>query len=134
MPKNTFIVAGIMTVLGLGVGYGFGTHQQTAFPTPAEYSQSPAADHSMMNDDSAMPAMMASMTAALQGKTGETFDQAFLQEMIPHHEGAVAMAELALTNAKHQEIKDLAAAIVAAQNEEIIKMRTWQKTWFGMKQ
>lgn len=74
--------------------------------------------------------MMTSMNAELQGKTGDAFDQAFLSEMIVHHQGAVEMAKLALTNAKHQEIKDLAKAIIAAQNKEIGDMQTWQKSWF----
>jgi uncharacterized protein (DUF305 family) len=75
--------------------------------------------------------MMASMNAALAGKTGDAFDQAFLSEMIVHHEGAVEMARLALTNAKHQEIKDLATAIIAAQNKEIDQMKAWQTAWYG---
>jgi len=75
--------------------------------------------------------MMMSMNAELEGKTGDAFDQAFLSEMIIHHEGAVEMAELALTNAKHQEIKDLANAIIGAQNEEISQMKGWQKAWYN---
>ena len=45
---------------------------------------------------------MTEMNAALSSKTGDTFDEAFLLEMIAHHQGAVQMANLALTNAKHQ--------------------------------
>ena len=77
-----------------------------------------------------MADMMQSMNAELQGKTGDSFDQAFLSEMIIHHEGAVEMAQLALTNAKHQEIKDLAKAIIAAQNKEIADMKGWMKAWY----
>jgi len=76
-----------------------------------------------------MSEMMSSMNAELEGKTGDAFDQAFLAEMIVHHQGAVEMAELALTNAKHQEIKDLANAIISAQNTEIAQMMEWQKSW-----
>ena len=39
--------------------------------------------------------------------------------MIPHHKGAIAMAKLADTRAQHQEVKDLAAAIISAQEREI---------------
>jgi hypothetical protein len=54
-----------------------------------------------------MGAMMKGMMAGLDGKTGDAFDKAFIDEMIMHHEGAVDMAEAALQDAKHQEIKDM---------------------------
>lgn len=60
---------------------------------------------------------------------GENYDKMFLANMIAHHQGAVDMANLALTNASHKEIKDLAKAIVSAQTSEITDMTAWQKTW-----
>lgn len=39
------------------------------------------------------------------------------------------MANVALTNAKHPELKTLANAIIAAQNKEITAMLEWQKAW-----
>lgn len=88
----------------------------------------------MMNNDSGMSHMMDSMTGDLIGKTGDNFDKTFLSGMIVHHEGAVAMAELALKNAKHQEIKDMANAIITAQNKEIADMKAWQKNWYQVNQ
>ena len=46
-------------------------------------------------------------------------DAAFAQLMIPHHEGAIAMAEVAEDRAQHQETGDLAARIIEAQEREI---------------
>jgi uncharacterized protein (DUF305 family) len=86
-------------------------------------------DGAMMHDQD-MAGMMHDMNAKLIGKTGDEFDRIFLEEMIIHHEGAVDMAELALTNAKHQEIKDLARAIIDAQNTEIAQMRSWSAEWY----
>lgn len=60
-----------------------------------------------------------------------SIDEHFIEQMIPHHEGAVAMANLALKNAKHSEIKTLASAIIDAQTKEIKNMRTWYSSWFG---
>jgi uncharacterized protein (DUF305 family) len=57
--------------------------------------------------------------SSLSSKAGDEFDKAFIQEMIVHHEGAIDMAQLALQNAGHQEIKDLAKNIIAAQDAEI---------------
>jgi uncharacterized protein (DUF305 family) len=74
---------------------------------------------------------MDAMMQNLNGKTGDAFDKAFLSEMIMHHQGAVDMAEAALRDAKHQEIKDLAQRIITAQEEEVLQMRTWEKNWYG---
>ena len=61
---------------------------------------------------------------------GEDYDRMFLANMIAHHQGAVNMANLALAKASHQEVKDLAKAIVSAQISEITDMTVWQKTWY----
>lgn len=90
-------------------------------------------DYNDRKDDKNMMDMHGSMQGMMQGlnnKTGDEFDKAFLSEMILHHEGAIDMANAALKNAKHQEIKDLSNAIISAQTTEINKMKEWQKTWY----
>lgn len=47
-------------------------------------------------------------------------DATFADAMIPHHEGAIAMAKLADERAQHEEIKDLSTAIISAQEREIM--------------
>jgi len=59
----------------------------------------------------------------------DEYDRAFLANMIAHHEGAVAMAELATESAEHQAIKDMAENIISAQNREITDMKSWQRQW-----
>ena len=54
---------------------------------------------------------------------GEYSDAAFVDEMIPHHEGAIEMAEVALSNAEHEEIRTLAREIIGAQRAEIERLR-----------
>jgi uncharacterized protein (DUF305 family) len=54
----------------------------------------------------------------------EDVDQAFAEMMIDHHEGAIRMARLAEERAGHDEIKELAEDIIAAQQSEIEIMRT----------
>jgi uncharacterized protein (DUF305 family) len=46
-------------------------------------------------------------------------DQKFAAMMIPHHEGAIAMAEAAKERGQHEEVKELADAIIEAQEREI---------------
>ena len=72
---------------------------------------------------------MADMTEQLKNKTGDDFDKAFVEMMISHHEGAVDMAELIPSRAKHDEVKALGTAIIAAQTKEIADMKQWQKDW-----
>ena len=69
---------------------------------------------------------------------GGAVDQHFIVMMIPHHEGAIAMADLALgtdqggqARAQHQEILALAASIKATQTQEIADMRSWYQAWYG---
>ena len=49
----------------------------------------------------------------------EATDAAFVAEMIPHHESAIEMAEIAQDRAEHPEIEQLADDIIATQSEEI---------------
>jgi uncharacterized protein (DUF305 family) len=58
-------------------------------------------------------------------------NQHFIEMMIPHHQDAIAMADLALTLAKRPEVKKLAEAIKKDQTREIQEMRTWYKQWYG---
>ena len=60
---------------------------------------------------------------------GEDYDKMFIANMIAHHQGAVDMANLALTSAKHQELKDMANTIITAQTKEISDMQSWQTAW-----
>jgi uncharacterized protein (DUF305 family) len=84
-------------------------------------------DHSSMQS---MDSMMASMIANLKSKTGDEFDYTFIEEMILHHEGAIEMAKLALTNANHQELKTMAGEIISAQEKEVNQMKQWQQAWY----
>ncbi|MDW4908983.1 DUF305 domain-containing protein [Streptomyces sp. ADMS] len=56
-------------------------------------------------------------------------DVSFAQGMIPHHRGALEMAEEAADKASSAEVKSLAARIEKAQAPEIETMTGWLKTW-----
>lgn len=67
--------------------------------------------------------MMKNMSAP--SYTGDT-DKDFVAHMIPHHQGAVSMAEVELKYGKDPAMKRLAKNIIKAQNEEIAYMKSWQ--------
>jgi uncharacterized protein (DUF305 family) len=72
--------------------------------------------------------------APMQQMMGGTVDvdRMFLQMMIPHHDAAIAMAEQALTQAQHPEIKQLAQHIITLQRAEIAEMQRYLKDWYGI--
>ena len=64
------------------------------------------------------------------GMTGD-LDRRFIEEMIPHHEDAVLMAELALEKSDKGQILELAENIKREQSREIDEMRSWYRSWYG---
>ena len=72
------------------------------------------------------------MDTSLQGLRDATdFDRAFLQQMISHHRMGVMMASHAQWGTVHPELKELEAAMVRVQSEEIDLMERWYREWFG---
>lgn len=70
-------------------------------------------------------------TNLMMSEMGHGVDQHFIIQMIPHHEGAIAMAEVALERSKRDEILSLARGIIEAQEMENREMRAWYAEWFG---
>lgn len=94
------------------------------------YEITSSAGHMSHGGDGAeMAHDMTEMMDALRGLEGEQYDREFLKQMIIHHQQAIDMARYADKNAKHQELKDLAKNIIAAQETEIAQMRQWQQEW-----
>ena len=122
--KQTTITVGVITlVFGILIG---------AYALPGRIPPSGThmmGDGTMMQDEN-MHGAMASMTAGLQGKTGDVFDKAFLEEMIVHHEGAIEMVEMLLANTQRPELKMLGENIIAAQTGEVQIMKDWLEAWF----
>ncbi|MEO7754721.1 MAG: DUF305 domain-containing protein [Terracoccus sp.] len=56
-------------------------------------------------------------------------DVTFVTDMIPHHEQAVEMADMALSQASNAEVTKLAQAIKDAQDPEIRTMTGWLQSW-----
>ena len=65
-------------------------------------------------------------------RRAEPFDRAFLDMMIPHHEGAIQMAQIQLERGRNRTVKRLAGRIVDAQTNEIALMHQWRIQWFGV--
>lgn len=90
--------------------------------------------HSQMGHMMAMsPEQMKAMQMDMDlGKADSEFDLRFLNAMIPHHEGALTMAQDVLSKSKRPEIKRLAENIITSQQKEIDQMQQWRKAWYDM--
>jgi len=75
------------------------------------------------------PAAAAPMTSQTAAAAHNDADVEFAQMMSVHHEGAIAMADLAAKSGNTEGVRTLAARISAAQGPEIDKMRAWLKAW-----
>jgi uncharacterized protein (DUF305 family) len=62
-------------------------------------------------------------------RSARQFDLAFIDMMIPHHEGAVVMSDVELERGENPEMQKLAREITAAQEREIAQMREWRTAW-----
>ncbi|CAH1043728.1 MULTISPECIES: DUF305 domain-containing protein [Halomonadaceae] len=114
-------VAGLMTSPALLADHhGSHNHQDT-------HGHHSASDHSQ-GDNPAIAAYQAAndrmhedMAMSFTGNP----DVDFAKGMIPHHEGAIAMAEIVLEYGEDLEIRQLAEDIIAAQESEIAFLREW---------
>lgn len=73
------------------------------------------------------------MMRDLTGLTGDELDQAFLEDMVGHHMGAVMMSQQLLAGglAEQPELVPFAEQIRDSQHAEIFQMRGWLAEWFG---
>jgi uncharacterized protein (DUF305 family) len=86
-------------------------------------------DHGSMG----MPAdeMGMDMNAMMGLENAKSFDRAFIDAMVPHHQGAIRMARVELERGSDPEVHELAEAIIEAQAGEIEMMNGWRERWYG---
>jgi uncharacterized protein (DUF305 family) len=70
-------------------------------------------------NEAAMGTMMADMTVM---PTGD-IDRDFVAMMVPHHQGAIDMAQIVLRYGKNEHLKRLAQEIIVTQQQEIAAMK-----------
>ncbi|WP_007023677.1 DUF305 domain-containing protein [Saccharomonospora iraqiensis] len=75
------------------------------------------------------PASAAQSASAADRATHNEADVTFVEGMIPHHEGAIEMSELAEDRTDNPEILALAERIEQAQGPEIEQMTGWLDAW-----
>ncbi len=81
----------------------------------------------MSSEDMEMMGMMEDPEALADE---DPFDRAFMNNMIPHHESAIAMAEVALDESENPGIRELSEGIIDSQQSEIEQMQGWLDEWY----
>lgn len=71
--------------------------------------------------------MMQKMHGAMQMPFTGNADVDFMSSMIPHHQGAIDMAKVALAFSKDVDVRRLAEKIIKNQDSEIAEIRDWLK-------
>jgi len=77
-----------------------------------------------------MSGMGGSMTDLEQLRNATQFDKEFIEQMVPHHQMAIMMAQMTL-NSDHQEMRELGSSIIRSQSAEVEQMQAWYATWYG---
>jgi len=139
LQRNTVVAIGALAVLLVGLLVGTGNQSTRAMQTEATPAAEPCVE--LLVDGTPVVEHAPSAPSAFDpnspeqaGETGNAadyaFDLVFIDAMILHHQGAVAMAEIALSRSERTEIRDLAAAIGTSQTAEIEQLLTWREAWY----
>ena len=116
-PHDAPTLTATLTLAALFALPAAAQHAGHAMPAAAASSPSTAA-YQAANDK-----MHQGMTMTYTGNP----DRDFLAGMIPHHQGAIDMAEVELKHGKDPKVRKLAQDIIKAQKREIAQMQAWLK-------
>ena len=93
--------------------------------------ESTSAMQSMEHTDMEMGSGQMMDASQMVMENGKYSDERFIDAMVPHHQGAIEMAQVALQNAEHPEIRTLANNIISAQEAEIEQLKAIKQREYG---
>ncbi|WP_373545253.1 DUF305 domain-containing protein [Chamaesiphon sp.] len=130
MNTKTRLIASIAILTGT---IGFGSLAIANFTTSNKSSstiaQNGGMNHGGMNHDGMKKGGMMNHNMDV-GPADANYDLRFIDSMIPHHQGALVMAQEVLAKSKRPELIKLAKGMLAEQKKEIAQMQQWRKQWY----
>jgi uncharacterized protein (DUF305 family) len=122
MRTRSLVLAAALTALP-ALAWAQGAHGgHSGHSTPAQTAQTPSAP-STQGYRQANETMHRNMDITFSGDS----DVDFVRGMIPHHQGAIDMAKVALQHTKDEQIRKWATEVIREQEREIAEMQTWLK-------
>jgi hypothetical protein len=101
------------------LGLGMAVFALALLSTAACLSTGPEEAPFLAKSDAAMTRMMAGMKI----KPSSNVDRDFVAMMVPHHQGAIDLAEADLSYGHNEPLRGLAQEIIAMQEQQIVVMR-----------
>lgn len=123
------VVGWLMAAAAIATGgFAGSARAQEASPTPYSCDTVPGQSTPMAGS-----ATMAGMDMATPSGTAE-FDQLYIDMMIPHHQGIIALAQAALPRLTDPRLKEIAQNIIDSQSAEIPELEGYRQQFYGSAQ
>jgi uncharacterized protein (DUF305 family) len=91
-------------------------------PVPATTGSGPAGDDALLPPDDVDGGLSATQVQAIREAEGAQFDRLWLEGMVAHHEGGIALAEAVLSAGAHRPTLTFAERLVVASRAELSRM------------
>jgi uncharacterized protein (DUF305 family) len=117
MRTRSFVLAAALTALP-ALAWAQGAHGgHSGHSAPAQTPGAPSTQGYLQANET----MHRNMDITFSGDS----DVDFVRSMIPHHQGAIDMAKVALQHAKDEQIRKWATDVIREQEREIAEMQAW---------